>query len=235
MFVRLSLMAPGSTAPAHRPAAPRPDPVTVVRASALARELRRSQDDWRDPGLLRLLWIDRAAVRLSGLRDRLSVPLARTARVFVKDRLWTVFGCARAEDHCRERYGGRTARWLRDLAALGRGLVELPGLAAALAGADGGKPLGRHGAIHGRSGQRCVAPLCTGRACLHGHHVHYLSHGGGDEPENLVTLCAFHHLRGEHGLLASCRGRAPLGLLWRLGREDVAEWYMNERRIARPT
>jgi hypothetical protein len=25
---------------------------------------------------------------------------------------------------------------------------------------------------------------------------------------------------------------APLGLLWRLGREGLAEWYRNERRVA---
>jgi hypothetical protein len=44
--------------------------------------------------------------------------------------------------------------------------------------------------------------------------------------------CRFHHQRGEHGGLASCTGVAPLGLLWRLGREGLAEWYRNERRLA---
>jgi hypothetical protein len=96
----------------------------------------------------------------------------------------------------------------------------------------GARGLGPHGAIHGRDGFRCAAPLCTSRAQLHVHHVHFRSRGGDDRPGNLTLPCAFHHLRGVHGLVASCTGEAPLGVRWRLGREDVAEWWMNERRIA---
>jgi hypothetical protein len=96
----------------------------------------------------------------------------------------------------------------------------------------GAKNRTRHGAIYGRSGYRCSAPLCTSRANLEAHHTIYASRGGGNQSWNLNCLCKFHHLRGEHGLLASCTGRAPLGVRWRLGREDVAQWWMNERRIA---
>jgi hypothetical protein len=46
-----------------------------------------------------------------------------------------------------------------------------------------------------------------------------------------VTLCRFHHQRGEHGGLMSVRGAAPLGLTWRLGRPDLSVAYRNERRI----
>ena len=80
-------------------------------------------------------------------------------------------------------------------------------------------------------GWRCSAPGCTSRRNLQVHHVVYRSHGGGDERENLVVLCLFHHLRGEHGDFAECRGRSPLGVTWRLGRKRFGEFYRNERRI----
>jgi hypothetical protein len=98
----------------------------------------------------------------------------------------------------------------------------------------GARAVGRWGAIHGRSGFRCTAPLCTGRANLECHHLEHRSHGGDDRPSNLDSICEFHHHRGEHGLLASCWGRAPLDVWWRLGRSDVAEWWHNERRIPEP-
>jgi hypothetical protein len=41
--------------------------------------------------------------------------------------------------------------------------------------------------------------------------------GGSDTPENRVTLCAFHHLRGVHASRVRCTGRAPGGLTWQLG------------------
>jgi hypothetical protein len=57
----------------------------------------------------------------------------------------------------------------------------------------------------------------------------YRSRGGGHGLVNRVTLCRFHHRRGEHGGLMSVRGEAPLGLIWRLGRADVAVGYCAER------
>jgi HNH endonuclease len=89
-------------------------------------------------------------------------------------------------------------------------------------------------AILVRDGWRCAAPACSSRRNLEVHHVIYRSRGGGDEEWNLVTLCRFHHQRGEHGGLARCEGRAPLGLTWRLGAAQAATWYRNERHIATP-
>ncbi len=87
--------------------------------------------------------------------------------------------------------------------------------------------------IYVRDGWRCSAPGCTSRRNLEDHHVQYRSRGGDPrDPANRVCLCRFHHQRGEHGGLARCRGTAPLGLLWRLGRKDLASWYRNERRLA---
>jgi hypothetical protein len=49
------------------------------------------------------------------------------------------------------------------------------------------------------------------------HHVLYRSAGGGDERENLVALCAAHHLHCVHLGWIRVRGRAPDGLTWELG------------------
>ncbi len=93
---------------------------------------------------------------------------------------------------------------------------------------------GSRDAIFIRDGWRCSAPGCTARCHLEDHHVEYRSHGGGDSHANRTGLCRFHHLRGEHGGLARCRGVAPLGIVWRLGREEVGVWYLNEHRVAAP-
>src|SRR5262245_28538750 len=82
-----------------------------------------------------------------------------------------------------------------------------------------------------RDGYRCQAPGCTARARLQVHHLRYRSHQGGDEESNLLSLCDFHHMEGEHGGLAHCWGRAPLDVYWRLGCEELATWYRNETQL----
>jgi hypothetical protein len=62
----------------------------------------------------------------------------------------------------------------------------------------------------------CQVPGCS-RAALHVHHVSFRSHGGGDEPSNLVGLCAAHHLHGVHGGWVRVSGRAPARLRWAIG------------------
>jgi hypothetical protein len=71
--------------------------------------------------------------------------------------------------------------------------------------------------VFARDGWRCAAPGCTSMQNLHDHHVRFRSAGGSDAPENRVTLCAFHHLRGVHAGRVRCTGRAPDGLRWQLG------------------
>ena len=93
----------------------------------------------------------------------------------------------------------------------------------------GERPPGRRRELFARAGYRCEAPGCTSRASLHGHHVTFRSQGGGEELSNKGVLCAFHHLRGIHDGLASCRGDAPLGLTWTLGREGAGGTFTNER------
>ncbi len=62
----------------------------------------------------------------------------------------------------------------------------------------------------------CQVPGCS-RPAVHAHHIKFLSHGGSDDPWNLVSLCAAHHLRGIHGGLLRVRGTAPDGLVWEFG------------------
>jgi HNH endonuclease len=71
-----------------------------------------------------------------------------------------------------------------------------------------------------RDGFRCAVPGCSSHANLQVHHVVFRSQGGGDEPENLVTLCTWHHQRGIHGGRVRCTGRAPRGLRFELGLRD---------------
>jgi hypothetical protein len=86
--------------------------------------------------------------------------------------------------------------------------------------------------IYAREGWRCGAPGCTSRRNLENHHPVYRSRGGPlSDPANQTCACRFHHQRGEHGELAEVRGRAPLGLVWRLGRGGIGGRFRNERSL----
>ncbi len=68
-----------------------------------------------------------------------------------------------------------------------------------------------------RDGGRCRVPGCS-RAARHVHHIQQKRHGGGDEEENLVSLCAVHHLRCLHaGGYISVVREASDRLRWELG------------------
>jgi len=86
--------------------------------------------------------------------------------------------------------------------------------------------------IYIRDGWRCTAPGCSSRKNLESHHLHYLSRGGHRTAEHSqITVCRFHHQMGEHGAFARCRGKAPLDVTWRLGKEELATWYKNDVKI----
>jgi hypothetical protein len=85
--------------------------------------------------------------------------------------------------------------------------------------------------IYVRDGWRCMAPGCRSRRNLEDHHLVYRARGGGDEASNRVCLCRFHHQLGEHGVLATCRGEAPLGVEWTLGRDGIGGRFRNERSL----
>jgi hypothetical protein len=81
--------------------------------------------------------------------------------------------------------------------------------------------------VRERDRGRCQVPGCSRRA-QHGHHVEYKSHGGGDEPANRDSLCAFHHLVGIHQGYLRVSGTAPDRLTWEIGPRhapiDLRRW-----------
>ena len=89
--------------------------------------------------------------------------------------------------------------------------------------------------VFARDGWRCTVPGCSSMRNLQDHHIVYRSRGGGDELSNRLTLCAFHHLRGEHGGAIRVRGLAPhhlrfeLGL--RAGRRPLEVFGSGDRRL----
>ncbi|HWT84554.1 MAG TPA: HNH endonuclease signature motif containing protein, partial [Myxococcales bacterium] len=62
----------------------------------------------------------------------------------------------------------------------------------------------------------CQVPGCS-RAATQAHHIDYRSAGGPDEPWNLISLCAAHHLHGVHLGYIRVSGKAPHALRWQLG------------------
>jgi len=67
-----------------------------------------------------------------------------------------------------------------------------------------------------RDGGLCRVPGCS-RAADHAHHIDFRSAGGSDDPSNLISLCAAHHLHCVHMGWIRLSGTAPDGLRWVLG------------------
>jgi hypothetical protein len=71
-----------------------------------------------------------------------------------------------------------------------------------------------------RDAYRCQYPDCGARCGLHVHHLVFRSRSGkkgrrrSNSPENLVTLCVFHH-RMIHAGTIGVKGKAPNDLTWR--------------------
>jgi hypothetical protein len=73
--------------------------------------------------------------------------------------------------------------------------------------------------VFARDGWRCTVPACTSRRNLHDHHLLFRSRGGGNQRDNRVTVCVWHHLHGIHGGRVRAWGRAPERVHWELGVE----------------
>ena len=168
------------------------------------------------------------AIDLVAAIESARADLERAAAASAWDEPWSVSDPTPAQFVARVEFirGRRLPTWV--------GLLALLEDFARTWDHDAGAPDGRDEAIFVRDGWRCAAPGCTSRRHLEDHHIVYRSRGGGDGHGNRVTLCRFHHQRGEHGGLMSVRGAAPIGLTWRLGRPDVSVGYRNERRIDAP-
>jgi hypothetical protein len=76
----------------------------------------------------------------------------------------------------------------------------------------------RNYAILKRDRFRCQVPGCNCRRNLHIHHIIPRSHGGSDEPANLIVLCEKCHLRLLHDLhTLKIEGTAPFNLTFTFG------------------
>jgi HNH endonuclease len=80
--------------------------------------------------------------------------------------------------------------------------------------------------IQERDEWRCQAPGCSARRHLQTHHIIFKSHGGSDDPANLITICYGHH-RLVHEDTVTVSGQAPSNLLWKLGASGY--WIGNKR------
>ncbi len=71
--------------------------------------------------------------------------------------------------------------------------------------------------IFDRDGWRCAVPACGARGNLHDHHLQFRSQGGSNAPENRLSVCVWHHLRGIHAGIVRASGTAPAEVRWELG------------------
>jgi hypothetical protein len=69
-------------------------------------------------------------------------------------------------------------------------------------------------AVRTRDQRRCVVPGCRNARFLDLHHIGLRSEGGGNEADNLVTLCGVHHRAVHRGTL-SVSGRISTGVVFR--------------------
>lgn len=69
--------------------------------------------------------------------------------------------------------------------------------------------------IYARDRYTCTSPVCS-RHDVTPHHVRFRSRGGGDEPDNVTSLCTWCHLEGVHGGRIRVSGRVGQ-LHWEVG------------------
>lgn len=84
--------------------------------------------------------------------------------------------------------------------------------------------------IYHRDGHRCSNPVCERRDVTL-HHMKYRAHGGTDDPENLLSLCAWCHLQGIHRGRLTAEGTASKPT-WTIGRDPIMVVEGREKRIA---
>jgi hypothetical protein len=88
-----------------------------------------------------------------------------------------------------------------------------------------------------RDAYRCQYPDCGARKELHVHHIIFRSHSGkkgrrrSNSPQNLVTVCVFHH-RMIHAGTIGVKGEAPSQLVWR--RPELMENLTGRYRVGNP-
>jgi hypothetical protein len=85
--------------------------------------------------------------------------------------------------------------------------------------------------VYERDAFRCTSPVCS-RRDVTPHHLRFRSAGGGDELENLTTLCVWCHLEGIHGGRLAAAPPAS-NIDWRIGRNATVRVTGRERQPKR--
>jgi hypothetical protein len=83
--------------------------------------------------------------------------------------------------------------------------------------------------VYRRDRFRCASPVCT-RRDVTPHHLVFRSHGGGDEDENVASLCVWCHLHGVHEGRILAEPPAS-SIRWRIGRHGTVR--VNGRAVER--
>jgi hypothetical protein len=75
------------------------------------------------------------------------------------------------------------------------------------------------GQVYLRDRCRCSSPVCS-RRDVTPHHSPFRSAGGGDEDDNMASLCTWCHLFGVHGWRIRATGSAGQ-IRWELGSREA--------------
>ena len=75
--------------------------------------------------------------------------------------------------------------------------------------------------VYARDRYRCANPVCD-RTDITPHHLRFRGHGGGDDLENMATLCSWCHLQGIHEGRLTANPPAS-DVRWTIGREPIME------------
>jgi hypothetical protein len=73
--------------------------------------------------------------------------------------------------------------------------------------------------VYRRDAFRCTSPVCS-RRDVTPHHLKFRAHGGGDDDENVASLCVWCHLHGIHEGRISAEPPAS-NVRWRIGRKGT--------------
>ncbi|HEX6275559.1 MAG TPA: HNH endonuclease, partial [Polyangiaceae bacterium] len=73
--------------------------------------------------------------------------------------------------------------------------------------------------VYRRDAFRCSSPVCR-RRDVTPHHLVFRSHGGGDEDDNVASLCSWCHLHGVHEGRIGAEPPASR-IRWRIGRSGT--------------
>jgi len=192
-----------------------PNPALEASADSSRPSSRRPSSRWPWREMLSSLtaWLERGAlshaVQMSADREARALSKRSAGRVAVR---WRVSLGLRTWWHsleaCARRRLPRGMSWVKFLClAFWQAWSHLVGLNVAW------------GQVYLRDRCRCSSPVCS-RRDVTPHHLQFRSAGGGDEDDNMASLCSWCHLFGVHGgrIRATCSAG---NILWELGAREA--------------